>query len=125
MNTYLAFKHPHLLMAALMAVTWVAAAVMVSRGSSRAIPTWLKVAPHALALLLIITGGGMVHAYGGLPGWVIAKFVLLVVLVLSISRALKTADKRPQAMRWLVLGLLTYVYIVGVAMARDVLGWLA
>lgn len=125
MNTYLAFKHPHLLMAALLAVTWVAAVVMVSRGSPRAVPTWLKAAPHALAVLVLITGGGMVHAYGGMPAWVVAKIVLLVVLVLSISRALKSADKRPQAMRWLALGLLTYVYIVGVAMARDVLGWLA
>lgn len=122
MNSYMAFKHLHLLAVALLGLLFLYRGVLLQVGSPMLQARPLRIMPHVLATVLLLAGLAMLHTLGGLPAWVLAKLLLLPVFILCGVMAFQRADKRSSQLRWFVLGLLTYGLIVAVAVTRQPLG---
>lgn len=73
----------------------------------------------AAILLTVILG-----QYPFLNGWLTVKLLLLVLYVALGSMALKRAKSRLGQITALAGALLTFIFIIGVAMTRQPLGWL-
>ena len=115
MNTYLALKHTHLLMVALVGLLFLARGALLLRESPALQGRALRILPHALSLLLLLSGLAMVAEYGRMPGWVAAKLVLLFVFIAVGVVTFKRARSGGARMAGLLLGLVIYAAIVGIA----------
>lgn len=115
MNTYLALKHTHLLMVALVGALFLLRGALLLRESPALEGRALRILPHVLSLLLLLSGLAMVAEYGRMPGWVAAKLALLFVFIAVGVVTFKRARTRVARMAGLMLGLLIYVAIVGIA----------
>ena len=87
------------------------------RWTSYLIDTGLLGAAVLLTLIL--------HRYPLVDGWLTCKVLLLPVYIVLGIAALRGARTRAGRSAALVAALLTFGYIVGVALAHDPLGWLA
>lgn len=67
----------------------------------------------------------IVHQYPFIDGWLTTKVLLLLVYIGLGSIALKRARTRAGRTAAFVAALLTFGYIVGVAIAHDPAGWIA
>jgi uncharacterized membrane protein SirB2 len=81
-----------------------------------------RVVPHVVDTLLL--GSALVMAWqsGQYPfaqGWLTAKFFGLLAYILCGTMALKRARTKGWRVVFLVLALLAYAYIVGVALTRN------
>ncbi|MDD5215160.1 MAG: SirB2 family protein [Methylococcales bacterium] len=79
---------------------------------------WVKIAPHVLSGLLLLTGFSLAFGYTGDHGWIAAKLVALIGYVgLGIL-----AIKRTDVTRWYAFGgaLLLFVYIARVAVTKTI-----
>lgn len=73
------------------------------------------------ALLLTV----IVHQYPFVDGWLTTKVLLLLLYIGLGTVALKRARTRTARVAAYVAALLTFGYIVGVAIAHDPAGWIA
>ena len=83
-----------------------------------------KVVPHVVDTVLL--GSALVMAwqsaqYPFVQGWLTAKFFGLLAYIVCGTMALKRARTKGQRGLFLVLALLAYAYIVGVALTRNTL----
>jgi uncharacterized membrane protein SirB2 len=88
---------------------------------------WLKtrlarVVPHVIDSVLL--GSALLMAwqssqYPFAQGWLTTKFFGLLAYILCGTMALKRARTKGRRVVFLVLALLAYAYIVGVALARN------
>ena len=81
-----------------------------------------RVVPHVVDTLLL--GSALLMAwqssqYPFAQGWLTAKFFGLLAYILCGTMALKRARTKGRRVVFLVLALLAYAYIVGVALARN------
>ena len=81
-----------------------------------------RVVPHVVDTLLL--GSALVMAwqsgqYTFAQGWLTAKFFGLLAYILCGTMALKRARTKGRRVVFLVLALLAYAYIVGVALTRN------
>lgn len=120
MEWYLALKHPHMMLALLFFAVylWRGIALLANRPEQGKA---LRIAPHILATLLLATGAGMVMAFGAVPGWVLAKVVLLFVLVACNTLAFQRLRGRAAAKPVFVLGLLVFAAMGWLAGAKPVI----
>lgn len=124
MNTYLALKHLHMLTVALLAVLFLFRGVLLVNQSTLLQARPLRILPHVVSTVLLLSGIAMVVEFGSLPAWVVTKLILLVLFILCGVMAFQRADKRSARIGWFVLGLLTYGLIASVAVTRQPLGLL-
>jgi len=66
----------------------------------------------------------IVHQYPFANGWLTTKVLLLAVYIILGMMALKHARTLPGRAAALVTALLTFLYIIGVAVTHHPLGWL-
>jgi uncharacterized membrane protein SirB2 len=118
-------KHIHLLFVLIVAFTFFYRVYLAERQPEMLQNKWLKIAPHALAsvlllsgVLLTVQGEWLSQSYG----WIVAKVILMLVFIALGLVTMKTQGIR----RWQAFGgsLITLFLIVKIAIAKQVLFFL-
>ena len=98
------------------------------RGSTLLQHRLVRILPHVVDSLFLLSGVGLVATLG-VPvlaqPWLVAKLAAVVVYIVLGMIALRRGRTRAVRSIALVLALATFAYIVGVALSKSVLGWLA
>ena len=122
MNTYLMLKHPHLLTAVLLALVYLWRGFYLLTKQPERPAKLLRIAPHILATIMIITGFGMVFQVGAMPGWALLKLVLLVSFLICGGIAFQRGRGTPKAIPAFLLGLGLLLLMFGLAFAKPSMG---
>ena len=101
--------------------------IWMLRDSAMLKQRFVKIAPHIVDTLLLATAVILAVGWNVSPmeqAWLMAKIIALLVYIGLGMVALRFGrSKAIRAVAW-VLGLVTFSYIVSVAMSKSVLGWL-
>ena len=84
--------------------------------------TWVKVLPHVNDTILLITATVLalsIQQYPFVDAWLTAKFIALFFYIIFGMFALKRAKEMKNKVLFFILALLTFSYIVGVALTRN------
>ena len=84
---------------------------------------WVKILPHVNDTVLLITATLLalsVQQYPFVDGWLTAKFTALIIYIIFGMFALKRAKEIKNKVVFFILALVTFSYIVGVALTRSV-----
>lgn len=122
MNTYVALKHVHLLLVALTGLIFVLRGVLLLNDSPRLDSKPLRILPHVIYTLLLVSGLALAHQVG-MQAWIWAKLGLLFAFVIIGVLVFKRARTPVGRLAGLVLALLIYAYIGSVAMTHNPAGW--
>ena len=120
--TYLALKHLHVACVVLSGLGFALRGWWMLNDSPRLKTRLARVAPHVIDSVLLGSALLMVWQSGQYPfaqGWLTAKFFGLLAYILCGTMALKRARTKGRCVAFLVLALLAYAYIVGVALTRN------
>ena len=120
--SYLALKYLHVACVVLSGLGFTLRGWWMLNDSPRLKARLVRVAPHVIDSLLL--GSALVMAwqssqYPFAQSWLTAKFFGLLAYILCGTMALKRARTKGRRVVFLVLALLAYAYIVGVALARN------
>jgi len=120
--SYLALKHLHVACVVLSGLGFTLRGWWMLNDSPRLKARLVRVAPHVIDSLLL--GSALVMAwqssqYPFAHSWLTAKFFGLLAYILCGTMALKRARTKGRRVVFLVLALLAYAYIVGVALTRN------
>jgi len=114
-------KHLHLLFVLLAASGFFARLYAAEFKPALLQEKWLKIAPHALASLMILTGIGLVFQGNWLDGefgWIVAKIIGLVAYIgLGVVAMRSEGQKRRQ---FAAATLLCLLYIGSVAVSKNI-----
>lgn len=94
------------------------------QGSTRINRKWVKIVPHVNDTVLLVTAiilAVSTQQYPFAESWLTAKLIALLVYIALGMFALKRAKEMKNKVIFFVLALLTFGYIVGVAVHRSVL----
>lgn len=113
--------HTHLLLVLLVVILFVVRVLAAEYRPELLDNKALKIAPHALAALLILTGIGLVFSGNWLAGdygWIVAKLVLLVGFIGLGILAIKQQGEK----RWYAFAgaLFVVAYIVKIAISKQI-----
>ena len=100
-------------------------AVWVYRESLMMNKKWVKIVPHVNDTILLITATMLAistQQYPFVDIWLTAKLTALFIYIVFGMFALKHAKEMKNKVLFFVLALLTFSYIVGVALSRSA-GW--
>lgn len=84
------------------------------------LPTLLA---HVFSLGLLASGLTMVAIYGQMPAWAMTKLVVLFVFIALGVIAFKRAKTRSAQLTMMALALLTYAFLVSVAVTKQPAGF--
>jgi len=120
--SYLALQHLHVTCVVLSGLGFALRGWWMLNDSSLHRARLTRVVPHVVDTLLL--GSALLMAwqssqYPFAQGWLTAKFFGLLAYILCGTMALKRARTRGRRVVFLVLALLAYAYIVGVALTRN------
>lgn len=120
--SYLALKHLHVTCVVLSGLGFALRGWWMLNDSPLLRARLTRVVPHVVDTLLL--GSALLMAwqssqYPFAQGWLTAKFFGLLAYILCGTMALKRARTRGRRVVFLVLALLAYAYIVGVALTRN------
>ncbi|WP_327516815.1 SirB2 family protein [Cognatazoarcus halotolerans] len=123
---YTALKHIHLLCIVLSGSGFLARGIMMLTGSPLLKRKLVRVLPHIIDTALLASAVAMVVMLGAsalaMP-WLIAKIVGLLVYIGLGTVALKRGRSKGVRSTAFVLALLTFAYIVSVALSKDPAGF--
>lgn len=119
---YLLVKHLHMACVALSGSFFVLRGMWMLAGSSALQQRWVKTLPHVIDSVLL--GSAIVLAvwssqYPGAQPWLTAKLVGLLVYILLGTVALKRGKTKTVRVLAFAGALLSFAYIVGVALTRQ------
>ncbi|MDE2427557.1 MAG: SirB2 family protein [Burkholderiales bacterium] len=122
-NAYLAVKHLHMSCAALSGSFFVVRGLWKMRDSAMLQQRWVRIAPHLIDTLLLLSALTMVfwsHQYPFQQNWLTAKLIALIAYIVFGTIAIKRG-RTPQirAMAF-VAAILVFAYIVAVAVTRHI-----
>ena len=120
--SHLALKHLHVTCVVLSGLGFALRGLWMLNDSPLLRARLTRVVPHVVDTLLL--GSALLMAwqssqYPFAQGWLTAKFFGLLAYILCGTMALKRARTKGRRVVFLVLALLAYAYIVGVALARN------
>ena len=120
--SYLALKHLHVTCVVLSGLGFALRGLWMLNDSPLLRARLTRVVPHVVDTLLL--GSALLMAwqssqYPFAQGWLTAKFFGLLAYILCGTMALKRARTKGRRVVFLVLALLAYDYIVGVALTRN------
>ena len=120
--SYLALKHLHVACVVLSGLGFALRGWWMLNDSPLLRARLTRVVPHVVDTLLL--GSALLMAwqssqYPFAQGWLTAKFFGLLAYILCGTMALKHARTKGRRAVFLVLALLAYAYIVGVALTRN------
>ena len=125
---YAAFKHIHLLTVAISLGFFVLRGVWMLSGSALLQKKWVKILPHIVDTLLLVSAIGLMFQIGQYPitdGWLTAKLLGLIAYIVLGTIALKRGKTQGTRILAFVAALAVVAYIVGVALRHNALSWLA
>ncbi|OOV86171.1 SirB2 family protein [Oceanospirillum linum] len=125
---YAAFKHIHLLTVALSLGLFALRSVWMLLDSAQLKKRWVKILPHVVDTLLLISAIGLMFQIQQYPithDWLTAKVLGLVAYIVLGTLALKRGKTKGIRVIALVAALGVIAYIVGVAIRHNALSWLA
>lgn len=126
MNGYLALKHVHMTAVALSGTLFLLRGGLMLADSPRLFDRWARILPHVIDTVLLASAIGLVLWSGQIPfvqAWLGAKVVALCIYIVLGSVALKRGRGKSQRALAFALALLTFAYIVSVALTRQVWPW--
>jgi uncharacterized membrane protein SirB2 len=97
------------------------------QGSAMLQKKWVRICPHIIDTLLLLSAIGLVveiHAYPGFHQWLTAKLLGLVAYILFATLTLKKAKNAQQRALFFFLTLVSFGYIVAVAITKNPLFFL-
>lgn len=122
---YLALKHLHLTFVVLSLLAFVVRGIWLFTGSGMLAKKWVKILPHIISTILLVSGIAVAIHLGMSPGtqpWLMAKIIGLIVYIALGVAAFKVANPDARKTFW-VIALLVFAYIVSVAVAKTPLGF--
>ena len=125
--SYAALKHLHVTCVALSAAGFFVRGVWMLRESPRLRDRWVRIAPHVVDATLLGSAIGLAvwsRQYPLANDWLTAKVFGLIAYIGLGTVALKRGrTRRVRALAW-AAAMMTFGYIVSVALLRDVRGFL-
>lgn len=124
---YLLLKHLHLTFVVLSFAAFLLRGIWMLRGSALLERKLVKILPHIINTLLILSGIALAVYLNMSPGhqaWLMAKIIALVVYITLGVFAFKAANPKVRLGLWL-LALLVFVQISAMAVHKNPLGLLA
>ena len=100
--------------------------IWMLQGSAKLRQRWVKTAPHIIDTLLLASAIVLAVQMRISPlehSWLMAKIIALLVYIGAGMVALRFGRSRDERLGAWVFGLLTFLYIVSVALSKSVLGW--
>ncbi|WP_323814446.1 SirB2 family protein [Cellvibrio sp. NN19] len=122
---YLALKHLHLTFVALSLLAFVIRGIWLFMGSSMLTKKWVKILPHIISTILLVSGIAVAVHLGMSPGsqpWLMAKIIGLIVYIGLGVAAFKAANPTTRKLCW-VIALVVFAYIVSVAVTKSPAGF--
>jgi uncharacterized membrane protein SirB2 len=123
---YYAVKHVHLAAITTSITLFVLRAGWMAWSPQRLAQRWVKVLPHLVDTVLLLSGVWLAFQLGsGVRGWLPAKIVGLVVYIGLGMVALKRGRTRGVRAVAAVAAIVTFAWIVSVALTKSPLGFFA
>ncbi|OUS31500.1 regulator SirB [Gammaproteobacteria bacterium 45_16_T64] len=125
---YAALKHPHMLLALTSGVLFVLRGVWMLLDSPQLQKRWVKILPHVVDTLLLVFAVGLmvqISQYPFVDHWLTAKVFALLGYIFAGVVALKLGKTKRVRGTAFAVGLLLYVYILGVAIKHNPLSFFA
>jgi uncharacterized membrane protein SirB2 len=122
--SYLAIKHVHITFAVLSIILFFIRGLWMLADSSLSQRRWVKVVPHMVDTVLLISALTMVVwsvQYPFVQNWLTAKVVALIAYILLGMIALKRGKTKTIRTGAFILALLVFGYIMKVALTRQVI----
>ena len=119
---YFAFKHMHMLCAVISIISFIIRGALAIKGSSILQKKWIRIAPHIIDTLLILSAVGLmvsIQQYPFVNGWLTAKFIGLIVYIFLGVVTLKIAKSQPVRIAAYLLAIVTFGYIASVAVTKT------
>lgn len=123
---YLALKHTHLVFVALSLLFFILRGLWLFTSSPLLTKKWAKILPHIISTLLLASGIVLALHLGISPGsqpWLLAKIIALVVYIGLGVATFKVANRGLSTGLWLA-ALVTFAYMIIVAISKDPLGFI-
>ena len=120
--TYFAVKYFHISCALLSGGLFLLRGFWMLRESAMLQRRWVRILPHAVDSLLLISALTMViwsEQYPFVQGWLTAKVLALVVYIALGTIALKRGRTRPVRVLAFIAALMVFMYIGSVAMTKQ------
>jgi len=98
------------------------------QGSARLKQRWVKTTPHIVDTFLLGSAILLAVQWRLSPfehPWLMAKIIALLVYIGAGMIALRFGRSRKERLMAWLFGMLTFLYIVSVALSKSVLGWFA
>lgn len=122
---YMALKHLHMTCVGLSLLGFVLRGVWMMTGSDRLKARATRVLPHMIDAVLLGSAIALVSFYDAVPNWVWAKVAGLLIYIVLGTVALKRGKTRNARLAAFVLALLTFAWIVSVALSKSPAGFFA
>ena len=122
---YLALKHIHLTFVALSLLAFFVRGLWLFMNSSMLSKKWVKILPHIISTILLVSGIALAIHLGMSPGsqpWLVAKIIGLIVYIALGVAAFKVPNPGARKLLW-VGALIVFAYIVSVAISKTPLGF--
>lgn len=126
--SYLAVKHLHVTCVVLSGLGFALRGIWMLTDSPLLQARLARVVPHIVDTVLLgsaITLAVMSGQYPFVNNWLTAKLVGLVIYVFSGAMALRRAKTKRARIGFFVLAVLTFAYIVSVALTKNPLSYVA
>lgn len=119
---YFAFKHVHMLCAALSIIGFIVRGALALQGSALLQKKFVKIAPHVIDTVLLLSAIGLaatIHQYPFTSAWLTAKLIGLVVYIFLGLVTLRFARSQPVRAIAYFAAIATFFYIGAVAFAKT------
>jgi len=96
--------------------------IWVFRESAMMSKKWVKIVPHINDSILLLSAIVLISAlqqYPFVDSWLTVKFIALIIYIVLGMFALKRANNMKNKVVFFILALLTFSYIVSVALTRT------
>ena len=123
--TYIAIKHLHVTAAVVSIVLFIIRAYWSVNGSPRLQSGFARVAPHIIDTILLLAGVYLASVLGWHQPWIVAKIVGLVLYIIVGTLAIKRGKTPASRATAAVVAVIIFLYIVGVALTKQPMSWLA
>ena len=125
MDNYLIFKHLHMTAVALSGLLFMIRGLWLLQGSTQLQAKWVKITPHVVDTLLLVSAIAMLLVSHQFPVWVHVKITLLVVYIGLGLMAFKKAKTQGQKLTFLLAAVAVYVFLISVALTKSPAGFFA
>lgn len=125
MDSYLIFKHLHMTAVALSGLLFMVRGLWLLQGSAQLQAKWVKITPHVIDTLLLVSAIAMLVVLQQFPAWVHVKITLLVVYIGLGLMAFKKAKTQGQKLTFLLAAVAVYVFLISVALTKSPAGFFA